>query len=324
MRTAVPAVVLLTAASLHFLLPRFDSTQPCRPPPLSCSSVLAAAASADLRPVPRLLPPAKPPHRSSVQSQGPTVEKLEQAVASRRPRRVQVADILVAEGQRCRGSWLLKGDAARFRVNLGQAKITDKREDTKQATIILPEPGILDLGVDHSRTRTWAVDRLVWLPWHADQDGLRDAVMAEAQRLVEHRLPAREHPGPPKWPAERSVRGALHGGGLAGRGGVGSGRRCACYRRAHGKLCPGCSWDCARAGHTGSARSPATCPPELGRHASPGASMRIPGLGEVAERRPADPRRVDPATAANHAERARGRHPSDRPLATPCNPSYQS
>ena len=36
---------------------------------------------------------------------------------------------------------------------MGQAKITDKHEDTKQATIILPEPQVLQPRVDHSRTR---------------------------------------------------------------------------------------------------------------------------------------------------------------------------
>ena len=49
---------------------------------------------------------------------------------------------------------------------------------------ILPEPQVLQPRVNHERTRTWAVDRLVWLPWHADQDRLRDAVMTEAQKLV--------------------------------------------------------------------------------------------------------------------------------------------
>ena len=67
-----------------------------------------------------------------------------------------------------------------------QVKISDKHEDTKQATIILPQPAVLQPRVDHSRTRTWSVERTAWLPWHADQDSLRDAVMAEAQKLVAH------------------------------------------------------------------------------------------------------------------------------------------
>ena len=76
---------------------------------------------------------------------------------------------------------------------MSQAKITDKHEDTKQATIILPEPQVLAPRVDHSRTRTWSVERVAWLPWHADQDGLRDAVMAEAQKLVAHTAASAEN-----------------------------------------------------------------------------------------------------------------------------------
>ena len=49
-------------------------------------------------------------------------------------------------------------------------RITDKHEDNKQATIILPEPQVLQPRVDHSRTRTWSVERVAWLPWNADQD----------------------------------------------------------------------------------------------------------------------------------------------------------
>ena len=38
----------------------------------------------------------------------------------------------------------MKGDAT-LCVDLSKAKIADKSEDTKQATIILPEPQVLDL-----------------------------------------------------------------------------------------------------------------------------------------------------------------------------------
>lgn len=79
----------------------------------------------------------------------------------------------------------MKGDAT-LCVDLSKAKIADKSEDTKQATIILPEPQVLQPRVNHERTRTWSVERVAWLPWNAGQDSLRDAVYAEAQRLVEH------------------------------------------------------------------------------------------------------------------------------------------
>ena len=160
--------------------------------------LLTAAATANFV-LPRFLPPATPAP-VVVQSQGPTIEKLER-LSQLVTTRIQIADILVAEGQGCRGSWLVKGDAL-LAVNLSQAKITDKHEDTKQATIILPQPEVLQPRVDHSRTRTWAVDRLTWIPWHADQDSLRDAVMAEAQRLVAHTAASAENLSQAKLAAE--------------------------------------------------------------------------------------------------------------------------
>ena len=137
-------------------------------------------------------------------SQGPTIEKLER-LAQLLSLRVQVADILVATGQGCRGSWLIKGDAA-LAVDLSQAKIAEKSEDTKQATIILPEPQVLQPRVDHSRTRTWSVERVAWLPWTADQDALRDAVYAEAQRLVEHTAASHENIQAAKRAAETALK----------------------------------------------------------------------------------------------------------------------
>ncbi len=108
--------------------------------------------------------------------------------------------------QGCSGSWLIKGDAA-LCVDLSKAKIADKSEDTKQATIILPEPTVMQPRVDHSRTRTWSVERVAWLPWTADQDALRDAVYAEAQRLVEHTAASDENIQAAKMTAEVVLKG---------------------------------------------------------------------------------------------------------------------
>jgi hypothetical protein len=165
--------------------------------------VLAAASSAILL-VPRFVPPeTRPP--IVIHSEGPTVEKLER-LSQLVTTRVQIADILLAEGNGCRGSWLIKGDSL-LSIDLSQAKITDKHEDTRQATIILPEPQVLQPRVDHSRTRTWAVDRLAWLPWNADQDSLRDAVMAEAQKLVAHTASSAENLSQAKLSAETVLKG---------------------------------------------------------------------------------------------------------------------
>ena len=46
------------------------------------------------------------------------------------------------------------------------------------------------------------MDRLAWMPWNADQDSLRDAVMAEAQRLVAHTASSAENLSQAKLTAE--------------------------------------------------------------------------------------------------------------------------
>ncbi len=200
MRTAVPVAVLLTAASLYFLLPRLV---PLTMRPAALLLIVLVAASSAVLLIPRLVPPETPP--VVIHSEGPTVEKLER-LSQLVTTRIQIADILVAEGNGCRGSWLIKGDAL-LSVNLGQASITDKHEDTRQATIILPEPQVLQPRVNHERTRTWAVDRLAWMPWNADQDSLRDAVMAEAQRLVAHTASSAENLSQAKLTSETVLKG---------------------------------------------------------------------------------------------------------------------
>ncbi|MGO9109349.1 MAG: DUF4230 domain-containing protein [Thermoguttaceae bacterium] len=187
MRITVPAAVLLTAASLSFLLPRLV---PMTMRPTALVLLVVAAASSAVLLIPRLRYPVAPAP-VVVHSNGPTVEKLER-LAALVATRVQIAGILVAEGQGCRGCWVIKGDAL-LSINMAQAKITDRHEDTKQATIVLPEPQVLQPRVDHSRTRTWSVERVAWLPWHADQDSLRDAVYAEAQQLVAHTAASKEN-----------------------------------------------------------------------------------------------------------------------------------
>ncbi len=115
-----------------------------------------------------------------VRSQGPTIERLEQLshlVATR----VFVADVLVGEGNGCRGTWLIRGDAL-IAVNLGHAAIVEKNETAKRATIRLPPPEVLQARVDHEKTQIWGLKSTAWIPWTADKDSLRDTVMARAQQ----------------------------------------------------------------------------------------------------------------------------------------------
>ena len=65
-------------------------------------------------------------------------------------------------------------------------QILDKNDEARRATVRLPPPEVMQARVDHERTRTWQVNRMAWLPWNADQDRLRDAVMLQAQQLVAH------------------------------------------------------------------------------------------------------------------------------------------
>ena len=69
----------------------------------------------------------------------------------------------------------------------------EKVEEAKTATIWLPLPEVLQARVDHDRTKTWEVKTTTWIPWRADQDKLRDAVMQEAQKLVGHAAASAEN-----------------------------------------------------------------------------------------------------------------------------------
>ena len=126
-----------------------------------------------------------------VTSQGPTIERLErlsQLVTSR----VYVADVLIGEGEGCRGAWLIRGDSL-IAVNLSKATITEKDEASKRATIRLPQPEVLQARLDHEKCKTWEVKTTTWIPWHSDQDRLRDEVFLQAQRLVAQAAGSKEN-----------------------------------------------------------------------------------------------------------------------------------
>ena len=57
--------------------------------------------------LPRLQAPSS---LMTIQSQGPTIQRLERLSRLVTTRAV-VADVLVGEGEGCRGSWLIRGDA---------------------------------------------------------------------------------------------------------------------------------------------------------------------------------------------------------------------
>jgi len=119
--------------------------------------------------------------------------------------RVLVADVLVGEGNGCRGAWLIRGDAL-IAVNLRQAAIVERNETAKRATIRLPLPEVLQARVDHEKTRIWEMTTTTWIPWASDKDSLRDAVMAQAQRLVGHAAGSAENIQQAQMTAETVIR----------------------------------------------------------------------------------------------------------------------
>ena len=144
------------------------------------------------------------PKPAPVQSQGPTIERLER-LAHLVTMRVYIADVLVGEGEGCRGAWLIKGDAL-LGIDLSQAKIVEKDDQARRAVLRFPSPEVLQSRVDHAKTRTWEVRRTAWVPWNADADKLRDNVMYEAQKLVASAAASVENVGQAKAAAETMLR----------------------------------------------------------------------------------------------------------------------
>jgi hypothetical protein len=148
--------------------------------------------------------PPPEPQPIVIQSQGPTIERLE-SLARLVTLRIGVADVLVGTGPNCRGAWLIRGDAL-LAVDLSKTAITEKDETIRRATIRLPLPEVLHARVDHSRTKTWEVKNTSWIPWASEQDRLRDDVMREAQQLVEHAASSSENLQQAKTTTETVIR----------------------------------------------------------------------------------------------------------------------
>ena len=151
--------------------------------------------------IPHLLPERKP---VTVVSSGPTIERLEK-LSHLVTMRAFIADVLIGEGEGCRGAWLIKGDAI-IGINLSRARIIKKDEEARRAVIQLPLPELIQARVDHERTRTWEVRKTTWIPWGGDQDKLRDYVMGEAQKLVAQAAASHDNISQAKTGAETLIR----------------------------------------------------------------------------------------------------------------------
>jgi hypothetical protein len=126
----------------------------------------------------------KSPATLKVQSIAPTVVQL-QRLAELTTARIHVTDVLFAEGEGYRGSWLINGDAL-LSCDISKARVENVDTMTRTATIRLPPLRVISARVNHDKTKTWSVEKTTWLPWQwGDQGVMRDAAMFHAQQLIE-------------------------------------------------------------------------------------------------------------------------------------------
>ena len=149
----------------------------------------------------RAVPPAPPKVGSIV----PTVIQLEK-IGELTTTRIHVTDVLYAEGEGYRGSWLINGDAL-LSCDVSKATIVDVNTEKRTATIYLPLLRVISARVDHEKTKTWSVEKTTWLPWKlGDQGVMRDAAMYHAQKLIETSADSEWHLGPANAQAELLIR----------------------------------------------------------------------------------------------------------------------
>jgi hypothetical protein len=139
----------------------------------------------------------------TIWSSGPTIEHIE-SLSQLVCLRVHIADVLVGENDDYRGSWLIKGDAL-LAIDLKQAKIVECNPAVRRARVRLPEPTVTSPRVDHERSRTWSVERLTWIPWRGNPDGLRDEAMKRAQRVIDKAASSKENVQTAKMSAEKII-----------------------------------------------------------------------------------------------------------------------
>ena len=121
---------------------------------------------------------------SQIRSLGPTISQLER-MGELTSMRIHVADVLIADGDGHRGSWLIKGDAI-LACDVSRAKIVRIDSVNRTAIVCLPPPHVRSARLDHEKTKTWSVETTTWLPWSSgNQSTFRDAAMYHAQQLIE-------------------------------------------------------------------------------------------------------------------------------------------
>jgi hypothetical protein len=123
----------------------------------------------------------------------PIVTELEK-LAMLATLKVSVADIL-EDGhedrfRRVKGAWLIKGDAL-ICVDMAQAAFAVDVTN-RHVAITLPQPSVTQARVDHTRTKTYNVER-GWLTTARWESKVRDDAMLRAQGLVDCTAAASEN-----------------------------------------------------------------------------------------------------------------------------------
>lgn len=145
------------------------------------------------------------PVPTSVHSMAPTIIQLEK-LGELTTTRIHVTDVLWAEGEGYRGSWLITGDAL-LSCDVSKAKIDRIDSEKQTATIQLPLLRVISARVDHDKTKTWSVEKTTWLLWKwGDQGVMRDAAMFHAQQLIETAAGSERNLGSAKTQAELLIR----------------------------------------------------------------------------------------------------------------------
>lgn len=117
-------------------------------------------------------------------STAPTVEKV-RGLSELVSAKVYVSDVLLGEAHGAKGAFLIKGDAL-VGVDMSKAKVTKQEDPSGTKYIVeLPPPRVILARVDHTRTKTYDVQSVNWIPFTSDKDKLRDEAMAYAQAGVE-------------------------------------------------------------------------------------------------------------------------------------------
>ena len=113
---------------------------------------------------------AIPPEHPKVRSMAPTVIQLEK-IGELASTRVHVTDVLWAEGEGYRGSWMINGDAL-LSCDMSKATLVDVDDYARTATIRIPPLRVIAARVDHEKTKTWSVEKTTWLPWKWGDQGV--------------------------------------------------------------------------------------------------------------------------------------------------------